>query len=300
MFRLVPEAAAQTPDALNLNMDTASIVIETSVVQPDGKILIGGNFNRVLGVARNNMARLNADGTLDTAFNPNVSGSVHAIALQADGKILIGGEFFSVGQQTRHYMARLDATTGAPDSFDPNPQAQVYALAVQPDGKIVVGGSFEAILGGIGGQPRNNIARLDPTGAADSFNPDANSDVLSIAIQPDGKILAGGSFDRIGDLHINPQQRNGLARLDPVTGSPDSFNPDAGRSGSISTIALQPDGKVLVAGGFASIGGKPRSGMARLDGATGLADFFNPNPNQSVVSIAVQADGKIFAGGGFT
>ena len=53
--------------------------------------------------------------------------------------------------------------------------------------------------GSIGGQTRNRIARLDATtGAADSFDPNANNDVHSIAVQADGKILAGGVFTSIG------------------------------------------------------------------------------------------------------
>jgi hypothetical protein len=68
------------------------------VVQPDGKILIGSDFTTLAPnggptVTRNRIARLNPDGTLDTAFNPNASGNVYAIALQADGKILVGGAF---------------------------------------------------------------------------------------------------------------------------------------------------------------------------------------------------------------
>ncbi len=62
-------------------------------MQADGKILIGGFFSTVLGVTRNNIARLNTDGTLDTDFNPNANGYVLAIAVQADGKILVGGSF---------------------------------------------------------------------------------------------------------------------------------------------------------------------------------------------------------------
>ena len=71
-----------------------------AVVQPDGKVLIGGDFTRVLGVARNFIARLNHDGTLDTAFDPNASSTVSSIAVQADGKILVGGAFTSIGGQT--------------------------------------------------------------------------------------------------------------------------------------------------------------------------------------------------------
>ena len=74
----------------------------------------------VLGVPRNNIARLNADGTLDLAFNPNSGGNIFSIALQEDGKILVGGYFFNIGGQNRNKIARLDATTGLPDSFNPD------------------------------------------------------------------------------------------------------------------------------------------------------------------------------------
>jgi uncharacterized delta-60 repeat protein len=292
------ELRAQAPDSLNVNI-MAGVVVNTAVVQPDGKILIGGNFNNVLGVPRNNFARLNADGTLDMAFDPNVCGGVLAVALQPDGKILIGGDFLCVGGQQIKYLARLDSTGAVESAFNPDPQAEIYSLVVQSDGKILVGGSFESIsnANSIGGQPRNNIARLEANGLADSFNPNASGVVSTIAVQSDGKILAGGSFGFVAGF---AQTRHGIARFDPMTGAADSFNPDAGSSHSVNVIAIQPDGKILVAGGFLSIGGQNRSGFARLDPATGLADSFNPSPNQSVVSIAIQGDGKIFAGGGFT
>ncbi len=158
----------------------ANGAIEVVVVQPDGKILIGGAFTTVAPnggapVTRNYIARLNPDGTLDTAFNPNANGDVIAIALQTDGKILVGGFFNganSIGGQTRNYIARLDPVTGASDSFNPNAADAVYAIAVQADGKILVGG----YLFSIGGTGRNGIARLDPaTGASDAFNPNANA-----------------------------------------------------------------------------------------------------------------------------
>src|SRR5438093_1558746 len=105
------------PDGFDPN---ANGTVNVVVVQPDGKILIGGEFSSVLGVTRNNIARLNTDGTLDTAFNPNAESFVVSIAVQADGKILAGGGFTSIGGQARNKIARLDATTGAPDSFNPN------------------------------------------------------------------------------------------------------------------------------------------------------------------------------------
>src|SRR5207247_1650990 len=212
----------------------ANGAINVVVVQPDGKILLGGDFttlspNGGAAVARNRIGRLNPDGTLDTAFNPNASGSVDAIALAADGKILVGGAFISIGGQTRMRIARLDAATGAPDSFNPNVTGglAVFAIAVQADGKILVGGDFALV----GGQTRNFIARLDATtGSPDSFNPNANNLVHSVAVQTDGKILAGGIFTSVGG-----QPRNFIARLDPAIGLADAFDPSA--NGLVNSIA---------------------------------------------------------------
>ena len=268
------------------------IAIRVVVVQPDGKILIGGDFTSVLGVARNNIARLNPDGTLDAAFDPNANFTVYSIAVQADGKILAAGRFNNIGGQTRHRVARLDATTGLADSFDPDPDNTVYAIAVQSDGKILAAGDFTSI----GGQTRNHIARLDAaTGKADSFDPNANSNVYAIAVQADGKVLVGGPFH--GDNSIGGKTRNYIARLDATTGLADSFDPNA--NDQAAAIAVQADGKILVGGGFTSIGGQTRNHIARLDATTGAADSFDSNANGSVFTIAVQADGKILAGGSF-
>jgi uncharacterized delta-60 repeat protein len=279
-------------------------------VQPDGKILIFGDFTTVspnggAAVPRNHIARLNPDGTLDAAFNPKANDVVRAIALQVDGQILVGGYFTNIGGQPRNYIARLDPITGFADSFDPNANATsgyygVFTIFVQPDGKILVGGSFTSI----GGQTRNNVARLDPTtGLADSFDPHASSNfgqetVFSFAMQRDGKIWVGGIFNSIGG-----QTRRGIARLDPTTGLADRFNANA--NGNVVSVVVQPDGKILAGGDFSSIGGQPRRLIGRLDPATGMADSFNPNANDpnslwSVYSLALQADGKVLVVGHFT
>ncbi|MFZ3376037.1 MAG: delta-60 repeat domain-containing protein, partial [Chthoniobacterales bacterium] len=208
-------AAVHGQSALDGFDPNANGTINVVVVQPDGKILIGGGFTTLSPnggppVTRNGIARLNPDGTLDTAFNPNANSFVFSIAVQADGKILAGGNFHSIGGQTRDFIARLDATTGLADSFNPNANGYVESIAVQADGKILAGGFFSLI----GGQTRIGIARLDPTtGLPDSFNPNANGGLGSIAVQPDGKILAGGEFTSIGG-----QTRNNIARLDATTG----------------------------------------------------------------------------------
>src|SRR5947207_1996870 len=104
------------------------------------------------------------------------------------------------------------------DGFDPNANGAVHAVVVQPDGKILIGGDFTTLSPNGGpAVTRNYIARLDPDSTlAASFDPSANSSVYSIAVQADGKILAGSYFNTIG-----PQPRDFIARLDATTGAAD-------------------------------------------------------------------------------
>src|SRR5438477_603708 len=191
--------AARGQSALDGFDPNANGTVRVVVVQPDGKILLGGDFttlspNGGAAVTRNRIARLNPDGTLDTVFNPNADGNILAVALQADGRILAGGFFTNIGGQTRNRIARLDAVTAVADSFNPNANSTIDTIAVQADGKILAGGAFVG-ANSIGGAMRNRIARLDAiSGLADSFDPHANNTVQSIAVQTDGKILAGGNF----------------------------------------------------------------------------------------------------------
>lgn len=270
-------------------------IVRTVITQPDGKVILGGEFTTLSpnggpAVARNYIARLNPDGTLDTEFNPQANNFVLGLAVQSDGKVLAGGNFSVIGGQTRFSLARLDAVTGVADSFDPNGNFFVQGIAVQNNGMIVVGGAFTSI----GGQTRNRLARLDPiTGLADSFDPNSNGIVRAIVVQNDGKIVICGEFTNIGG-----QPRSNIGRVDGATGLADAFNPNA--NDFVRSIAVQSNGQIVAGGGFTNIGGQPRNSLARLDGVTGLADSFNPNANNAIRAVAVQADGKIVAGGDFS
>ena len=275
--------------------------VYATAIQPDGKILLGGDFMPIFGGTSSNLARLNTDGTVDTNFSPNANGTVYAIAVQPDGKVLVGGKFEgpnSINGQERYHLARLDAITGQPDSFDPISDDIVYSIAVQPDGKILVGGDFVAFTSGGTAITRNHIARIDGTTAApDSFNPNANGDVYAIAVQADGNILAGGAFT--GTNSIGGQSRTHIARLDPTTGLPDSFNTTL--DNSPNAIVVQTDGQILLAGSFIFVSGQQRNHIARVGATNGAVDStFAPDANAEVDSIALQADGKFLVAGGFT
>ena len=253
--------------------------------------MVGGNFTTIGGQARDRIARLNVDGSLDTGFNPGANNSIWSIALQADGKILLGGKFTQINGQSRNYIARLHGSGSVDADFNPGANDWVFSIALQPDGKVVVGGNFTTI----GGQNRNYIARLNVDGIVDaSFNPaGANGHVYSIALQPDGKIVVGGIFTTIGG-----QARERIARLHADGTVDTGFNPEA--NNNVWSIALQTDGKILLGGNFTTIGGQARNYIARLNGDGSLDTAFNPGADNYINSIALQADGQIVVGGDFT
>ena len=178
-------------------------------IQSDDKILIGGFFDSY--GAHNSiscLARINTDGSLDTAFTYNLgtglnlltygSGAVHSIAIQDDGKILVGGEFTSFDGVSRNRIARLNSDGTLDTSFDPGFgfDQLVLSIEVQINGKILVGGSFTSF----DGTANNKLVRLNPDGTKDaSFNLGTvfNHTVSTVKLQNNGKILVG-----VISLHI--------------------------------------------------------------------------------------------------
>jgi uncharacterized delta-60 repeat protein len=132
-------------------------------IQTDGKILIGGNFTSYNSTPRNRIARLNANGTLDTTFDPGTGAvgslaglsGVFTISLQSNGKLFIGGGFQTYNGTTVNGLARLQATGALDSLFDTGTgvTSAVTASAIQSDGRILIGGGFS-----YGGQVK--IARL--------------------------------------------------------------------------------------------------------------------------------------------
>lgn len=279
----------------------ASNIVLTIAVQSDKKILIGGCFESYNDAPTYALARLNADGSWDATFNAGRSGIfglLNVIVVQPDEKILIGGLFEKYNNENRHNIARLNSDGSVDVSFNPGMGANrpITALALQPDGKILIAGEFTSY----NGTPRKHIARLYPDGRLDdTFNPSIGPDsmVTAIALQPDGKILIGGAF-----VHYNGLSRRRIARLN-ADGSLDlSFSPGTGANGVVNTLALQPDGKILIGGAFTSYNGAPRSRLARLNANGNLDVSFlpNPGPDQSVNALVLQPDGRVIVAGTFT
>lgn len=250
-------------------------------VQPDGKIVIGGDFTLYDGVSRPRVARLNADGSLDTSFAPGTGAHsvVRALAVQTDGKIIIGGFFDTYnGVTSQDNLARINTNGSLDTTFNTGTSANdIRALVIQADGRVVIGGGFTT-YNGVG---RNRVARVNNNGSLDtSFNPGtgADSTVRSIAIQADGKIIIGGAF-----RHYNGIDQTNVARINTNGSLDTTFVRGTGAvqfgfSASVTALALHADGKVVVTGAFDTFNGQRRNRVARLN-ADGSLDGKHSSPD---------------------
>jgi len=286
-----------------------SSIVRSLVLQSDGKVLVGGFFAAVNGTNRNDIARLNADGTLDPNFLPGAgtdgagivaSVGVGAVALQPDGKLLLGGDFSTVNGSVRSRVARLNANGVLDTAFDSGTgvDGSVY-VAVQPDGKPLIAGLFSTV----NELARSGMARLNVDGSGDStFNPGSGAtpgrSVYSLTLQADGKVVIAGTFTQVNGIN-----RNRVARLNPAGGLDGSFEPGTGVAGTdftiIKSLAVQSDGAVLIGGSFATFNGMARNSLAKLRVDGTLDSSFVPATTDVDVinSIIVQPDGRILVGG---
>ena len=287
-------------------------IVYVSKFQPDGKILIGGQFTEVQGYAASGLARLNADGTADTTFNApdfnsynanngqfTFGGDIYAIAVQPDGKIIVVGSIY-IGifdnNGFRMGIRRLNADGSIDSTFTTELMTAgsiVYDVKLQSDGKILLGGLFTLASN----NTTRNLARLNANGTRDTtFSANtSNAQIRELEIQPDGKIVAGGlpSSGSAAVLRFN------------ADGSTDSSFALVTSGGElIQTVELQTDGKIIIGGEF-SFGMGVRGYMSRLNTDGTFDSTFNPgigttSANAVVNDIAIRTDGKIIIGGGFT
>ncbi len=232
------------------------------VVQPDGKVLVGGSFNRVLNRRLGGLVRLNADGSPDTSFDigGGASATVWSIAVQPDGKILAAGEFRKFHNQPKGHLVRLNPDGSFDTDFNDGTGADgnVMAVLLQKDGKILICGDFNEV----NDSPFPHIARLKADGSLDgSFHPDGEmaNELWTLAVQSDGRILVGGRNRE------NQEARPFLARLNPDGSRDASFQAREETTGAIWQLAVQPDGKILVAGNFTNFDGAASGNIVRLN-----------------------------------
>lgn len=183
-------------------------------IQTDGKIIVVGGssgFSSYNGTSRDNIVRVELNGAIDNTFVPpaNLFAYLFDVKIQSDGKSVITGRYNGNVNSIFNGVARLNTTGATDNTFTSSFFTGGLALAIQSDGKIVIGG----IGFGTSGLAQG-IRRLTTAGASDSFmvgpskgfEPPADSEIRTIAIQSDGRIIAGGtgftSFNGIGRATI--------------------------------------------------------------------------------------------------
>lgn len=305
-----------TRGLVNTDLFAGEEDLTSIAVQSDGKILAAGSCETAGNIVGFCVVRYNANGTVDNSVVTPITGQfdkVNAIAVQADGKIVVGGvsgveENFAVARYNANLT--LDNTFGAAGlAVLAFPESQVLNdLAIQADGKIVVAGWA------VGSPGRNfALARFNTNGTLDSSFGNLGvvnqliglgAQATSIAVQPDGKIVAAGFANVGGSDHL------AVARYQ-ADGTPDNAFDADGRVTTIFgavdqafDVVIQPDGKIAVAGYTTPTNILGATFALVRYNSTGLLDttfdgdgILVPNFGHVCRGVALQADGKLVAVG---
>lgn len=263
-----------------------------------GGWFIGGDFTSVGGVTRNSLARIKADRTLDSTWNPNVNGTVYTLALNGSD-LFIGGVFGSVGGQTRLSLAAVSASgAGAVTSFvaDVRDNGVVQDMLINA-GALYVAGRFNRISNGL----RNGLASIDPsTGNLNAFTTGATdpwTTYQTMAISGTN-LYVGGNFNSIAG-----STRNYLAAFDLTSGALQSWNPDV--NNTVHKIAISGTTLYLVGGQIDTVNSIARRGIAAVSLTTGATTAWNPGSNfpgivYNPMNTIIVSGSSVYVGGLFS
>jgi uncharacterized delta-60 repeat protein len=281
--------------------------VENVLQQPDGKILICGNFTQYDGAGRSYIARLNSDGSLDSSFVAGPSYWVRTMALQSDGKIVIGGWFHQVEGQPRNAIARLNTDGSLDTSFNPGSGAWgtlgigidgktnefIFATAVQPDGKILITGNFT----NYNGVRINGLARLNSNGSLDTTfdtGDGLNTWGRSLTLLSDGRFIVTGWFN-----HYHNADHSRMAIVSPDGSADPNFNPNFGDQTAVYSAIPLANGQFIVSGHSENVHQIFQQDIARLNGDGSFDTSFVGSANDKTEMVRMQSDGKVLMCGYF-
>lgn len=293
-----------TADAIEEGSETFTVEL-TSIT---GGVIVGESIATI-----NIVEPGTADGSFSHPWFTN-SGSIQQFALEPGGKIAFAGRTGGFGGSNVGGVGRMEPDGSRDDDFSSfgagGDVIPIRSIVRQPDGKYVVAGNFSTIHG----ESITRVARLNEDGSVDpTFNPGTgpNAEVMRVALQPNGKIVIVGSFTSVDGV-----SREGVARLNSDGSLDTSFftsSPAGANTITPETVALQPDGKVLI-GGFLyadwnQVFDDYSSGIWRLNTDGSIDTSFDigegahagaTNQLRNIYDIDVLPDGKVLAGGNFT
>ncbi|MFD2942281.1 T9SS type A sorting domain-containing protein [Flavobacterium notoginsengisoli] len=292
--------------------------VNSIIIQNDGKIIVGGQFEYYQNLYKKDIVRLNKDGSIDNSFkiekgiNYGSNGSsVYCLTLQNDGKVIVAGDFSTYQETVENRLVRLNPDASKDVSFNIGNgfSNTVLVTCLQSDGKILVGGQFLKF----NGSSHKCLVRLNSDGSKDySFNVGSGFSnysggfplVQAIAQQADGKIIIGGCF-----TDYQGYWQKALIRLNTDGSIDKSFDTDTdngfvGANGAykIQSIVIQPDGKIIVGSDFTQYRGVNMGKLIRLnaDGSIDKSFAVGRGFDKSVRVVKLLSDGKILVGGEFT
>ena len=285
--------------------------VQAVAIQANGEAIIGGSFNSYNDTNVYGIARLLANGFLDTSFNTGSginNGYVDALAIDASGRVIVGGSFASINNSvTVSNIARLNYNGSVDTSFNSGVgfNGTVFALCIDANSNILAGGDFTSY----NTTNCNHIARLLPGGGLDTnFLPNTGNglagygtdqDVFAVATDGNGNIILGGHFS-----HVNGAKMSYVARLLPSGALDTTFNAAVGADGDVLSVAIETNNnnEILIGGDFQNYDNVSRNSIALIATNGVLDTAFNPGTGADgpIQCIVIQPDGNVLIGGSFT
>lgn len=301
-------------------MRTGGGTSSAMAIQADGKILIGGRGGEDVYNSGYCIVRFNASGTVDSSFGTNgkvitiYGGSIQSIVVLPDGKILAGGFLGTVMLAQYLSNGTLDSSFGNNGLLQPQftgiRYSYCYSLKLQDDGKIVMAGNVNGM--------NALTARFLPNGAFDSSFAQKGYTILSsayiafdLALQPDGKILIAGQGLNASNFLLARYLNDGT--LETQFGNAGIVLTDmTDMSEYLSSIALQTDGKIVVAGRYdynSQYANNFKTAVIRYNNDGSFDNSFGNNAISTLQfadasadpkRVMIQPDGKIIIAGDYT
>lgn len=261
-------------------------------------VYLGGQFRRVGGTNRANLAKVAKSNAALQTWNPGASGGlVRALTVDSAGGVHAGGDFTTLAGTVRARLGKVDSTGAIVSGWTANANRSPQAIALSPSDEPVVGGSFSQLgATGVGG-----VARLSATtGAVDAtFLASAGGPgmVNAYVIDGSGGIIVGGAFDGVRDQDGLRQARANMLRLLPDYSLDLAWTADT--IGEVQALAIDASNNVYVGGNFTSIKGAARTRLAKITGTTPTVDATFTATADGNVRELLFANASIYSGGDF-
>ncbi|WP_406672962.1 delta-60 repeat domain-containing protein [Natronospira sp.] len=283
MYRLDKATAEMTGPKMDVSSDDSNGIVYAVVEDPNGGWFVGGAFDTIQGEPRENLARLNADGSLDQDWDVPAPGSfVFAMAV-SDDRLYVGGSFDSLaGDSDYQHVGALELDGSLDTAFDASEITNTVRSMVLDGDDLYLGGHFT-----------DNVTALNAGDGSpiDLFDASTDGPVWHVS-RHDDRLFVGGLFGQ-----ANGEARSGLAAFEVLDGILDDF--DADISGMAVTSVIGDGDDLIIGGWFEEVGGAEREAVARVDQDTGAVrdDWSVDMPEGAIIYDLALHDGMLYIAG---